>query len=388
MAELWQLPGPARWLRSLVNDRDGGRSGVVMCPSAGRPAGLVDAMCTAGLRSIDRHVLDPHDGGRCAGASAAADAINLSALTVDRLGLDCSADPAALAINPSLGRVSLIVDARSESLVVQAGWIAFAETLAAGGKELPRTTRPTMWVLSSPVDGNVPALARSDVGFGHRWWWGSIGPVDAVVSATDAGMDDEVAACATEVVRWDLDLLDQMSGWDGTASGLAASQSWWPPTTDALAPPPEAAGATPRPSEVAGWSAGLVESWSGVVVPHIALETRARAQAAEVRIWSGQVARVLPFIELERWRLAEWLAAEVATTGGPHPDWATSDIEALEIGPLYACLRAHRRVSVPSGRTDLVRDLKDARNAIAHRRSLTPATIKDLRLRAASDRRR
>ena len=135
----------------------------------------------------------------------------------------------------------------------------------------------------------------------------------------------------------------------------------------------------------------MVEGWSGVLSAHLNLETSTRRDAAATRMWAGQLAKVLPFIEMERYRLASWLSQQLEDGRIVLEPWRGTDIAGMEIGPLAACLLAHRvehRLAVPTERVDLLCDLRNARNALAHRRPVDPATVTSLRRRACVDRRR
>jgi hypothetical protein len=192
-----------------------------------------------------------------------------------------------------------------------------------------------------------------------------------------------------EIVRWDLDLLADLADWDGTVANLRSRSLRLPAGPWTAIDASVAASERPPASSVAAWSRGTVDSWDKHLHVHLAVDHDDESALAR-RIWAGQVARVLPFIEHERARLASWFAEQVDRHGGVDEAWAREhgdDIAALEIGPLWACVHAHGRVRVPQPRFELLRDLKDARNAVAHRRPVPTAMARDLRRRAALDRR-
>jgi hypothetical protein len=134
----------------------------------------------------------------------------------------------------------------------------------------------------------------------------------------------------------------------------------------------------------------MVESWEGTLSAHIHLEAAWRASATARRVWTGQMARVLPFIEGERWRLAEWFDQLIRRSGGPLATWP-GNIASLDIGDLTRCVFDHtrqRELTLPDGRWQLLLDLRGARNKLAHGETISPYSASDLRRRAWADRRR
>ena len=186
-------------------------------------------------------------------------------------------------------------------------------------------------------------------------------------------------------------LLEELRSWDGTVGELVARLPTCASPGLGDLPDPDPSGLRPPPNYVKAWSAGMIEGWSGVLSAHVSLESRTRRDAATIRVWAGQLAKVLPFIEMERYRLATWLSQQLEAAGGVLEPWRGTDISGLEIGPLAACLLTHRkehRMAVPTERVDLLCDLRNARNSLAHRQPLDPATVISLRRRACVDRRR
>lgn len=220
--------------------------------------------------------------------------------------------------------------------------------------------------------------------FAHRWWWGVLTPLDATVAAQDLGVEPDQAACVAELARWDLELISELGAWDGRLETLDATFRMYA-EPDLRVPVPEPASTKPQVKHATGWHTGLVEAWDGNVAAHTRLALAERPDAARMRIWAAQIARLMPFIELERSRLAEWFATEVERAGR-HPDYVESDIAALEIGPLWACIGAHRHIRIHADRLALVRDLREARNALAHRRPIGRGTVTALRRSADADR--
>jgi hypothetical protein len=373
----------------MGGDRRAGQSGIVVCPSAQVPHDLVRALDETCPRGVAHHELPADDEGRLATEARASAHVRLLSLVSERLGMAPHVDPAAFCDDPALGRQSLAIDARAVPLDVQWAWCDLAARVAEGAKPLPAAVRPGLWVVVAPIDGRLPDLPDKAACLRTKWYWGILSPIDTLVAASILGIDEDRAACAVEVARWDLDALEDLAGWDGTVEGLAGRDGRWPEVDGQHLVTIRQAPGRPPDELVSAWARGLVQSWDGHLASHIAVERVHRDSAALTRVWAGQVARLFPFIELERARLAEWLGAELRRRNGVSREWAAEhgkDVALLEVGPLLACVHAHDRVRVPKARLRLLQELVKARNALAHRRALAPGTVQRIRRLAEEDR--
>lgn len=375
---MWNLPGPARWLRSVTEDCASGQCGIVLCPAPSLPADVA---------------LELHDALRRDAHAADADEIGDGSPTRlvqglrAWLGLDdgSAASVEDFARDPALGSQTLIVDCRAATVEQQGHWLALAAQFAASCKEMPRSTRPRFWVFGSPCDGSLPITPRSDVTLRVRWWWGVMGGMDALTAAVDLGIQSELAETVAEVVRWDLDLLEMLRDWDGAPASLESlvgepRESIVNTRGGNLMPTSQ-----PPVDLIGDWGAGLVESWNGELALHIAVEMHQRADALASRVWLAQVARLTPLIEMERWRLASLLDEELRRLPR-QAAWKDEDITILEIGPLFKCYRDHLHEAIPPTRRKLLRLLTDTRNDLAHRRALPHSTVASLRQLVREDR--
>jgi hypothetical protein len=383
--DLWSLPGPNRWLTTLTDDRRDGRSGVVVMPGPDDPPLIADELCN---RRPSRFGHERVEGdtpavreAHCHGGDVA-----LAGALAAALDLDMSHGPwlpETMASKPDLFQMAVLVDARPASRALQEGWARFAAAFAAGGTEVPPAIRPTVWVLQTPAEGVDLELPARDVSFTHRWWWGALGPIDSLLAARERHPGD-LAPAVAELVRWDLGLLEALDGWDGDVDAIPPIVTA-PPNKGVTAPAERQVRDRPPAALLSAWCDRLVESWDGQLDIHVRAEELARPGAALTRVWLGQVARFMPLIEVQRARLAEWLDREV-TRIGVHRNWTDEDITTLEIGPLKRCLDQHRQARVRRERIDLIVALKDARNALAHRRPLGANEITRLRNLIENDR--
>ncbi|MGH8992269.1 MAG: hypothetical protein ACRDZ7_12230 [Acidimicrobiia bacterium] len=308
-------------------------------------------------------------------------------------------DVTSLARHPALGRRLLVLDARTEGPDTVAMIARFLAEFASATKELPRYQRTSWLVCVAPPNDDMGAIAfdgvlpHPDVTLAVRWWWGVLGPLDVAVWVDDRvrsrPVEEAVELAVAEVAGPDLALAEELLvRWDGTMSGLDRLVARWTDANPHLAKLPsggdERAGPRPPAGLLAAWAAGAVESWSGQLRRHVCAEMADDGEAARTRAWLAQVARVFPLIERERTRLAAWVADRRAR---PAPGWETADLGALEIGELYRWMGAHHWVTFSPKRRALLRWLRDARNDLAHREPLEPASLREGQKRIIDDRR-
>lgn len=125
------------------------------------------------------------------------------------------------------------------------------------------------------------------------------------------------------------------------------------------------------------WESGTVDTLEGQKIVHAAIEHldgingKARIEA---RLWQGQVAVLFPLIEqrrryfLGRYKQSLWVPFERGDGS------VVNRIEDLEIGHLYLQLRNR----VDTRTENILRRLKDARNALAHLEMLESSQLKGL----------
>jgi hypothetical protein len=380
---LWTLPGPLRWIRDIEAERSEARSVVLLCPSSERPVDLIAALDSGRQRGVNAVKLSRADWW--VSASGSTSPARLLSGLIDEFRLTCPPEPYGFCSAPEIGRQEFVVDVRDEDCAVQVAWIQLAsEVASAGGAVLPNS-RPSLLVVSSPTREVVDRLPPADLNLKYYWWWGVLRDVDAVVHAEAIGLDPELIGCAVELVRWDVDMLERLRGWDGLPESLSRLHLGDLPTGVVPRLPGARHPERPPNSLLAEWSAGAVEFWSGGPATHTGLHLDSVEELSR-RVWAGQVARVLPFVEFERVKQAEFIAALLERAGGVSQQWERDngpDVAALEIGSLVACVHAHG-VRVPNDRWQLIHGLRDLRNDIAHLRPVKPSRIRALRTQAGA----
>lgn len=380
---LWTLPGPLRWIRDIEAERSEACSIVLLCPSACRPIDLTAALDSSRPHGADVVKLSRADWW--VNSSGSTSSTRLLAGLIDEFRLSCPPDPHGFCSAPEVGRQEFVVDLRDEDCSVQLAWIQLASEVASAGSAVLPNSRPTLMVVATPTSEVVDRLPPADVNLKYRWWWGVLRDVDAVVQAEAIGLDPDLIGCVVELVRWDLGMLEPLRGWDGSPESLPRLHLGDVPSGDAPQLPGARHPDRPPTSLLAEWSSGAVEFWNGAPATHTGLHLDSLEELSR-RVWAGQVARVLPFVEFERVKQAEFVAALVDRAGGVSPQWERDngpDIAALEIGSLVACVHAHR-VRIPGDRWQLIHGLRDIRNDIAHLRPVKPSRIRALRSQAGA----
>jgi hypothetical protein len=247
----------------IEDDIDTGCSGVLVCPSPSSPSGLGTTLEERSSRRDDMFAIDPGSEDICAGVSPKSAVPRLADYVIKTAYIHANAGTAGIDAFPEAGRITILVDARQASSALQGAWAQFAADVASATRSLPQTARPSVWVLTSPTESGFFELPLTDVTFRPRWWWGVLGPVDTALYTEDLNFDPEIAACALDVARWDLAVLDALHGWDGTVATLE-TYCPTPQLPDGLVPPePDRTESRPPTEHIAAW--GLASLFHAVM---------------------------------------------------------------------------------------------------------------------------
>ncbi len=187
---------------------------------------------------------------------------------------------------------------------------------------------------------------------------GVVGPLDSAASlalqptALGAFEHRLVASTAIETAGWDIETL-------GRLASLPIASAVRPDLfTQAWADERKGAWTGVK----ADWAAGCTDQWGGVPCEHPQWLAANRPDLLTKRVWRGQVAVLLPWIETRRLEI-------IARYGGrlrPDPVRCGPDIESLDWGPLGYQLNREA-----SWLVNLVETHRTARNELAHGRPLT-----------------
>ncbi|HXD55803.1 MAG TPA: hypothetical protein VN618_13690 [Solirubrobacteraceae bacterium] len=223
--------------------------------------------------------------------------------------------------------------------------------------------------------GSISPVPIDDVAVMCVYWWGYVSPldtlvvVDEVLSASRVVGDSEAIA---ELAAWDLELAASLAadwGAEAEAQALLGAYRAAVPEEQGLLREAAAASSMERyagpPTDLLdAWARGSVNWWGERALVHIGRYPPCDFEAAvRRRIWRGQVAAVLPYVELARERLAGWLDSRSHLVGDR---WRYKDMVALEVGPLEKVFHesAGLRRAVPQ--YELARLLRQTRHRLAH----------------------
>jgi hypothetical protein len=185
-------------------------------------------------------------------------------------------------------------------------------------------------------------------------------PVDAAVIEEISGFD--LALAESLILDWDgaLGSLERLARASMPAVKMRASADYTGEPTTAERPPFD---------RVLAWGRRELDLVppEGIVC-HVAADLLADPSAVTKRVWVAQVAVVFPLVEQHRYRLASWVAGERRKLALPWRE--ATDLLELEIGPLASAVIDSPQLRASRTRVDLLRWLRQARNDLAHRRTL------------------
>ena len=331
----WSLPGPAAFIARVCSIADRQKVVLLHAPFGEElvAQGLHDHLMRDGRFTVLRVSLEGHG--------------SFEAALAEEAGLGPSST-AALANSPLLQHAAIVVRGGGASDPALA---TFARMIC----RQPAGEGPILVVVSQDggckLDGH-PIQAVRDV----------FGPLDGAAYAAalpralrplEARL---VASVAIEVAAWDVALLDRLtalpteravrpdmhiSSWD-----QAETARW-----RGLAPT---------------WESGCVDDWGGEAAEHALWLAANRPSALSKRVWRGQLAMLLPWIEQQRQTIIEQERRALR----PDPLRSGPDIESLDWGPL-----SHQLDRVPQLKR-LALAFRDARNELAHGRPISWVMIK------------
>ncbi|MER9458278.1 hypothetical protein NKI80_00045 [Mesorhizobium sp. M0387] len=326
----WMLPGPAAFVARMCSLADRHKVVVLHAPfaSASVAEALRHHIGREGRYSVIPVNLDAQEPFESSLAASA--------------GLATSSSLAALVTSPVLQYAAIVVFSRGPP---DSGLASFARMIA----RQPLEERPILLVVSEDggcvLEGHALEPVR-DV----------FGPLDGAAYAAAlprGGRPLEarlVASVAIEVAAWDVVLLDRLTA-------LPPEQAVRPDLHLAAWDNGETArwrGMAPT------WEKGCLDDWGGEPTEHVLWIAANRPSALAKRVWRGQLAMLLPWIEQYRQAIIEQEKRNLRpdiTRSGP-------DIESLDWGPL-----AFQLDRVPNVKR-LAHAFREARNELAHGRPI------------------
>jgi hypothetical protein len=351
----WQLPGPREFLETLVDDLREGRHIVVLLPEHGpQNHGLLSA-----LREEWR------EDGAIESVLASAGQTAVEALT-ERYPVPPGVHPTPqtlMSVPGFRGRV-IWVDGLSEK-----AWTSWREFLT----EYQHLTRNVglieRTIFIAPVVGEATrATISADVGLSVRRWDGMVDRADMLLFSMYAvrprGFPSRLAsllsATIAQVAVFDPEVVLRLA--DERPERVLV------PTDVLLDVARERRWERGTPRD---WTIGTSSVIEGRQESHAALE--ALGEGVERRLWQAQVAVLFPVIEEHRLSLVRRLRRHLRIPFRAQSELIT-DPRDLELGHLLHQILAFR-LPIARADRDLVMELKEARNHLAHLEPLSPEEI-------------
>jgi hypothetical protein len=221
---------------------------------------------------------------------------------------------------------------------------------------------------------SVSPVPIDDVALMCVHWWGYVSPLDTLVVVDEALKESRVvgdAEAIAELAGWDLELAESLAvAWGDTdvlkrlVEHDASTPEDWSLLNAASLASSLVRTTEPPVDMLDAWARGSVNWWGGRALVHINRYPRSDIEAAVAhRIWRGQVAAVLPYVEIARERLVGWISARSHLVGGK---WRYNDIAALEVGPIEKVFHESTGLRRSSPHYELARLLRQTRHRLAH----------------------
>jgi hypothetical protein len=201
--------------------------------------------------------------------------------------------------------------------------------------------------------------------------------------------DPVLTASIVEVAAFDLRLAELLvDEWQGELADLRALLQETGKRFSTI--DPTLANGIPRSDErpprqvLSLWASGAANKWSELdPCFHAAVASGLDTRELTTRVWRAQVRALLPEIEVERRRLAEWVLRHRRNL---NDYWANSDLSGLEVGPLCKLVGETPALRSQDEQWKLIRWLRDARNSLAHWDVVDAAQLREGRQRIAAAR--
>ena len=332
----WSLPGPAREVAELCNALYEQRVVAVRVPLGGST--LAYAMQQ---RLNDHGQVHVHMVEACLGRStvmAIAQSIGISAKNA-----------AALVTAPELNDCAVILEmSRGQGDVFEPNHEL--NDLARFAPLSPTGSKPLILIIG---DGHLPPIA----GKRPREMRGVVGPLDAASRLAQHTIElghfehRLVTSIAMETAGWDIEVLDRLATLP-IAQAIRPDQcveAWADSRFHAWG------------GVQANWTTGTIDNWAGESCEHPLWLAANQPPRLMKRVWRGQVAVLLPWIETRRLETI----ARFRKNLRPDPDRSGPNLESLDWGPLRSQLNW-----VPNGLIDFLESHRVARNELAHGRPL------------------
>lgn len=362
--EWWQLPGPARYVSTLVDALVQHGVALAECPRP-LPGGLVAAIAATAERD---HVVSTV---QVPGMEIAPNAsiVHHLARALGASGLSIGSVSDFLA-HPDFSNTVFIVDGFQNDAMPQ--WSALIRALVYERRDARHENGPYLLLLTPPGLSNENLL-RLAAGMPRHKQLGVVSATDTQAFAGALGLTGSSSLTGSvrlstviEIAAWSRELLEVATQWSEAEQLAPATQI--------------AAMASRRAYPFPSWGNGLVDLWGAAAVPHVAAAV-AHGFEAEVprRVWAAQVKAVLPCLDLIRRSIVSKhlrRLSGMASAQNPYRRRGTKmkevtdpwNLEFLDLQVLLAAVLAPEEITGLSA-------LRATRNKLAHGTSLTVEEI-------------
>ena len=357
--EIWNLPGPSRYLATVERSLRDGASVVLRFPGY-VPTGLRAAV--HGLLGDYWHWATVEPDAVIESPGGGFDVRGLCERFAPRLSVLARVTPADVCGDNEFQRRLIWVDGVHNNN--RRGWLSFLEVYAQASRAVPTLERTRFVAL---VDGALSTRVTPDIGLAVHDWRDVVDEVDVLVFA-DRGLRDRgitgkerllLATTVARVAAWDCVIAAALRGEAAevildpcdTLRSLARERGWT------------------RETRV-DWGSGTA---SGSGSMHAALAAVREPREIQRRVWSAQAAVLLPEVESVRLDIVRehrfQIADNLRRTG------EGTDPEEMEIGDL---VRVFGRPGFDRQAGSRMRQLREIRNTLAHCQPLSPVRALDL----------
>lgn len=367
----WTMPGPQRFVSSVLAHLHDGRSVIVVFPAL-HPRGFLGALEAA----------DEHSGmSRWTRRQLAVEDEEYRELLPARVVHDLvvpQSEPGAVASVHSLIAADnfryLLLTAEFREQQVWCRWSRFLHEYSQRSKALDQSERPVFCVV---IEGALlRAMPPSDVTLAIEQWRGVVRPLDMqlyvshlideepspppllrstriAVTASLAGTDPLLAR---RLVNASLDMLFNPN----KLLGEYSDELRWNNESDIERQ----------------WELGMRDEIDGSEYVHSALLPLARdGREIARRVWYGQVSQIVPYLELQRCRLIDGVQ-HLLPKPPLHDGYEdVSDLHDLEIRTVWYYLK---RARAPREIIERAARLRNIRNALAHLQPISAANLESL----------
>ncbi|HEY9694174.1 MAG TPA: hypothetical protein V6D15_18375 [Oculatellaceae cyanobacterium] len=362
----WQLPGPSQFIEQVVQDfRDG--KNVILCLPEHLPSGLSSAIKSELGDDWDWHNVSVEE------ASSVEPVHFLFDLFVGEISPNEFRNARTLAEHPSFAGKIVWLDDFTPAL-----WPAWRRFLSDYEQPCRSISQLSRTLFCVPLVGEL-ALdpPRDDVCLSHHRWQGVVSRLDILLFTASLFQDKRlpdlqkrvVISVVTNLALWDFDVSERLASEKSEnilnpmliLQEIAKERNWCTDNHGSLLPK---------------WCIGITNTIDAEEKFHSAALAINGSGKTEIerRIWRAEVGELLPFVEERRREILERLSEVLQVPFTTRFGEVIKDLHDLEIGHIEYQISNNGK-NVNSEIRNLVRRLREIRNALSHLESIKPELL-------------